>query len=51
MVVTSVVMKWMVVPAVVNSVVWSYMKLTEGTLGYEVSESRGTTFNYLSFFS
>ena len=37
LVAASVIMKWVVVPPVVNSVVWSFMKLVDGTLGYDVS--------------
>ena len=37
LVATSVIMKWVVVPPIVNSMVWSYMRLVEGTLGYDVS--------------
>ena len=37
LVAASVIMKWVVVPPVVNSVVWSFMKLIDGTLGYDVS--------------
>lgn len=36
---TSVFMKWVVVPSIVDSVVWSYMRLVEGTLGYNVSKA------------
>ena len=40
LVATSIIMKWVVVPPVVNSVVWSYMKLMDGTLGYDVSRGQ-----------
>ena len=38
LVTTSVIMKWVVVPPIVDSLVWSYMRLVEGTLGYDVSK-------------
>ena len=36
LIVVSVTAKWGIVPPVVSSIVWSMMKLTEGTLGYDV---------------
>ena len=37
LIVVAVVVKWLVVPAMVNIIVWDKMELVEGTLGYQVS--------------
>ena len=37
--------KWAVLPAVVESVVWSKMELVEGTLGYQVRRHNNAEIN------
>ena len=39
LIILSVSVKWIIVPNVVKYIVWDYMKLEEGTLGYDVWKS------------